>query len=221
MEDFLSYLDRNMAISAIKKMKNFHESLMTVHDLHGIDFFADLGRRNILMSRPQETFFCEAIKTKFPQTVSDGRTGQPDIVIPSIGRELECKITTKRKGGSWSFQADYATLEKKGSCDFLYVCCDEKFENFGVFFFDNLTVEDFKPPAPGSRGKSRLLLKNCRDKCYPLVGDMTDRNSLFIKKAKNRLSSKESSEYEKMKARSSLEYWENNPKSYTIHLEQV
>ena len=115
----MSYMTREITVTAIEKMKVFHDSLIKLHDDHSLDFFDDLGRRNILMSRPQEAFFCEALKQKFPKTFSDGRTGQPDIVLPDISKELECKITTKRKGGSWQLQADYATLEKKGSCDFL------------------------------------------------------------------------------------------------------
>ena len=110
------------------------------------------------------------LRKKFNRASSDGRTGRPDILIPEAGKELECKITTKRKGGSWALQADYATLARKGECDFLYVCCDERFENFGVFYFKELTTADFKPPAPGSRGKSRLLVRNCIDRCEPWWG---------------------------------------------------
>ncbi len=210
-----------MAKNAIANMKSFHDSLEQLHRDIGLDFFRDLGRRNILMSRPQEVFFCQEIKKQFNTAVSDGRTGQPDITVPEINKELECKITTKRKGGSWAFQADYATLEKKGSCDFLYVCCDEKFENFGVFYFRDLTVADFKPPAPGSRGKSRLLLRNCIERCEFLVGNIYERNQIFEKKAESRLNSSASTKQEKKRALKSLTYWKNTPKSYSINLEQV
>lgn len=209
-----------MATDAISKMKSFHHSLVEVHEEYGLDFFSDLGRRNILMSRPQEVFFCEEIRKRFPSAISDGRTGQPDILIPEIDKELECKITTKRKGGSWAFQADYATLERKGSCDFLYICCDEDFSNFAVFYFENLTTDNFKPPAPGSRGKSRLLLRTCRDQCVPLVGDLHERNKVFIEKAQQKLALATSNS-EKKKAEKSLEFWNNSPKSYTIILEEV
>lgn len=217
----MQYLNASMAKNAITNMKNFHDSLEQLHRDNGLDFFRDLGRRNILMSRPQEVFFCQEIKKQFNTAVSDGRTGQPDITVPEINKELECKITTKRKGGSWAFQADYATLEKKGSCDFLYVCCDEKFENFGAFYFRDLTIADFKPPAPGSRGKSRLLLRNCIDRCEFLVGNIYERNQLFEKKAEARLNSSDSTKQEKKRALKSLTYWKNTPKSYSINLEQV
>jgi len=209
-----------MAFNAIANMKSFHQSLVNLHRDHNLDFFQDLGRRNILMSRPQEVFFCKEIKKQFTSACSDGRTGQPDILVPELGKELECKITTKRKGGSWAFQADYATLEKKGTCDFLYVCCDEKFENFGVFYFKNLTIADFKPPASGSRGKSRLLLRNCIDRCESLVGKITERNEIFIQKANKKLE-EASSKYETKAAKKSLSYWIDSPKSYSISLQAV
>ena len=216
----MHYLNAEMAKNAILKMKDFHQSLEDIHSKHNLDFFKDLGRRNILMSRPQEVFFCDEIRKVFTEASSDGRTGQPDILIPEFEKELECKITTKRKGGSWSFQADYATLEKKGKCDFLYLCCNDKFERFAAFHFRDLTVEDFKPPAPGSRGKSRLLIRNCIDRCTPLVGDITERNKVFANKARARVMDSET-EDEQKRAKKSLNYWLNNPKSYTIKLAKV
>jgi len=216
----MSYVNATMARDAIIKMKEFHEDLIEIHEKYHLDFFQDLGRRNILMSRPQEVFFSQEIKKQFPSTVSDGRTGQPDILVPEINKELECKITTKRKGGSWSFQADYATLERKGTCDFLYVCCDPKFENFGVFYFRDLTTADFKPPASGSRGKSRLLLRNCIDRCECLIGSMENRNSQFMLKATARMLFAQTDEEEKA-AKKSYNYWLTNPTSYTIKLEEI
>ena len=216
----MHYLDAAMAKNAILKMKEFHRDLHEIHENYDLDFFQDLGRRNILMSRPQEVFFCQEIQKRWSKATSDGRTGQPDILIPEFGKELECKITTKRKGGSWAFQADYATLERKGSCDFLYVCCDEKFENFGVFYFRDLTVADFKPPAPGSRGKSRLLLRNCISRCESLVGQIFNRNQIFILKAKAKLL-KAQTRSEEEAAQKSLAYWQTTPNSYTIQLEKV
>ncbi len=216
----MQYLTKEMAVSAILKMKNFHQSLVGIHEEYNLDFFSDLGRRNILMSRPQEVFFCEQIKKSFPSANSDGRTGQPDIMVPEINRELECKITTKRKGGSWAFQADYATLERKGSCDFLYVCCNEDFSEFAVFYFDNLTTENFKPPAPGSRGKSRLMLRTCVNQCHVLVGSLHERNKVFLKKANEKLISSTTNS-EKKKAQKSIDFWNSSEKSYTIVLEEI
>lgn len=214
------YINSKIAKKAILKMKTFHGSLEGIYSDNGMGFLDDLGRRNILMSRPQEVFFCKEIKNLYPSAVSDGRTGQPDILIPEIQKELECKITTKRKGGSWSFQADYATLERKGSCDFLYVCCDKYFNNFAVFHFDNLTTKDFKVPAPGSRGKSKLILRNCIDRCTPLIGSLQNRNKVFLKKALEKLENSKNKKQEAA-AKKSINFWENSPKSYSIVLEAV
>jgi hypothetical protein len=216
----MHYLDASMAKDAIGKMKKFHQSLLDLHNQYDLNFFQDLGRRNILMSRPQEVFFCEEIQKRFSQAFSDGRTGQPDILIPEAGKELECKITTKRKGGSWTFQADYATLVKKGKCDFLYVCCDEKFENFGVFYFRDLIPSDFKIPASGSRGKSRLMLRNCIDRCECLIGNIVERNSIFLAKAQSKLESSETT-YDTEAALKSMRYWTDTPASYTIQLDRI
>ena len=209
-----------MAKEAIESMKGFHQSLLELHEEYSLDFFQDLGRRNILMSRPQEVFFCEELKKKFSSAASDGRTGQPDILIPELDKELECKITTKRKGGSWSFQADYATLERKGMCDFLYVCCDKDFKEFAVFHFKDLTIQDFKPPASGSRGKSRLLLRNCIDRCTSLIGNIENRNVGFIKKAQSKLDAAKNPTDTRL-AKKSLDYWSTAPKSYSIKLAAV
>jgi hypothetical protein len=58
----MHYLDASMAKDAIGKMKKFHQSLLDLHNQYDLNFFQDLGRRNILMSRPQEVFFCEEIQ---------------------------------------------------------------------------------------------------------------------------------------------------------------
>ena len=216
----MNYLNSKIAKKAIIKMKSFHDSLGKIYSINGMGFLDDLGRRNILMSRPQEVFFCQEIKKSYPTTISDGRTGQPDIVIPELKKEIECKITTKRKGGTWSLQADYATLKRKGSCDFLYICCDKYFENFAVFHFKDLTIKDFKSPASGSRGKSKLLLRNCIERCNPLVGTVHERNSIFLKKSLDKLE-KATSTREISKIKKSINFWKNSPTSYSIVLESV
>ena len=215
----MSYITRDMSVRAIEKMKSFHNSLIDLHSSHSLDFFEDLGRRNILMSRPQEAFFCQELKSAFPNTFSDGRTGQPDIVLPDLKKELECKITTKRKGGSWSFQADYATLEKKGSCDFLYFCCDQDFENFGVFYFNNLDTSNFKFPAPGSRGKSKLSMHSSFPKCTPVVGSIENTSPSFLASAEDKLKEAKTPSA-RARAKKSINFWKNNPR-YSIKLEKI
>ena len=80
----MSYITGEMAERAVTNMHKFHDELVKVYQKNGMDLLEDLGRRNILMSRPQEKFFAEELSRAYPGTHSDGRTGQPDIIIPSL-----------------------------------------------------------------------------------------------------------------------------------------
>jgi len=135
-----------------------------------MDVQDDLGRRNILMSKPQEKYFADQLAKTYPSTKTDGTTGQPDISIPEISRELECKITSAHKTGAWRLQTDYVTLKKKGSLDYLYVLCDEDFKKFAVLHFENLTVDDFNLPGKGSRNKANMNIERAMQKCHVLLG---------------------------------------------------
>ena len=105
------------------------------------------------MSQAQEAFFAKALKSVYPSTTNNGRTGEPDILIPELNKELECKLTSRQKSGSIAFQSDYETLQKKGSLDYLYVVASEDFDEFVVVHYAGLTVEDFRPLSNGARGK--------------------------------------------------------------------
>lgn len=152
----MSYVTKQMVSNALRRMKVFHDRQAELYKAFDMDFSENLGRRNVIMSAAQEKFFASEIAKCFPDAVNDGKTGQPDIVIPSLRKELECKITTRRAKGGYSFQTDYETLRKKGSLDYLYVLASPDFQTFGVIFFEGLTIDDFRPPANGSRGKSQM-----------------------------------------------------------------
>ena len=214
----MSYLSREMTYQAIAEMKSFHDKLKATYEENGMDFLEDIGRRNILMSRPQEKFFAAAISSKFTRTTSDGRTGQPDIIIPDIEKELECKITSPHKAGGWSLQTDYGTLQKKGELDYLYVLCDRDFENFAVFHFENLTIEDFKEPASGSRGKSPIIMSRAIHKCNILMGDIENRNKVFLESILTKLENSPSPQ-QKEKLLVRRKYWNTAPASFSFKLE--
>ena len=72
---------------------------------------------------------------RYADVNADGKTGQPDITIGALGKELECKLTSRHKGGAISFQSDHGTLAQKGELDFLYVVCDKDFKEFCVLTF--------------------------------------------------------------------------------------
>ena len=84
---------------------------------HGMSLLENSGRRNVLMSAAQEEFFARELAKDFSDVIRGGKTGEPDIVIGEIGKEVECKITTPYKTGKISLQTDYATLVKKKSLD--------------------------------------------------------------------------------------------------------
>lgn len=178
----MSYITKQMVENALKKMKEFHVRQEALHKEFGMEFSENTGRRNVIMSAAQEKFFACEIASYFPDAVSDGGTGQPDIVIPSLGKELECKITTKAAKGSYSFQTDYATLKKKGSLDYLYVLASPDFESFGVIFFEKLTIDDFAIPSPGSRGKSQMKKYNGMKKAEVLHGNAVVINDQEVSK---------------------------------------
>jgi len=175
------YITREQAASAIKDMKNFYGSLKAVYASSGMNIEDDLGRRNILMSGPQEHFFAAKIRSDFPETYNNGKTGEPDIVIPELSKHLECKLTTRHRSGALSFQSDSMTFEgHPDGVDFLYVIADDTFENFSVLHFEGLTRDDFHDESSGSRGKVRMKKHVAMSKCKVLLGEVIDRRDEFI-----------------------------------------
>ena len=84
-----------------------------------MELLSNLGRRNIVMSQPMEEFFAHELAKELDGHVEcDGRTGKADIVIHSLGKELECKLNTPHGKRSHSLQADWVTVGKKGCLDF-------------------------------------------------------------------------------------------------------
>ena len=126
----MSYVTKTHVRQALLKMKKFHYDLHALHDHYGLSMLENTGRRNILMSSVQEEFFAEALSSSYNNVTNNGRTGEPDIFVGELDKELECKITTPTPKGGINLQTDYRTLQKKGSLDFLYVIADREFEKF-------------------------------------------------------------------------------------------
>ena len=216
-----TYLNREASIEAIRNITNLFTDLNDLYGKYGIDLGNDVGRKNILISAAQEHFFAEAIGTIVGKCSSDGRTGMADIVIESMeDREVECKVVCRGKTGSWSLQADKATLEKKGSCDFLYLLFDRSHENVAVLLFENLVPDDFYDPAPGSRGKARLKKSSAFKKCIPLVGSFKNLREEWVNEYSRRAEAATSLAQAKT-AEQKMESWYNKPDSYSIQLESV
>ena len=210
-----------MAHRAIHNMAQFYNTLQDIYAKHDMDIQEDLGRRNILMSKPQEKYFAGELKKVYPSTKSDGTTGQPDITIPEIGRELECKLTSAHRSGAWRLQTDYETLKKKGKLDYLYVLCDEDFRQFSVLHFEGLTVNDFKPPGKGSRNKANLILDAAMSKCQVLVGGCELSSLEKIREIENKLLAVRPTQLSRRRQlEKSLASWKSR-KSITFKLEAV
>lgn len=218
----MSYLTKEMATSAIRDMGSFHKDVVTTYSNYGMDLLDNLGRRNIVMSQAQEKFFAKSLSQHYEGVINDGRTGQPDIVITSRDKELECKLTSKHKSGSISFQTDYETLLQKGSLDYLYVIADRNFEEFAVLHFEGLTVDDFRPPSPGSRGKVAMIKHKAMSKCNILMGDMISVNAREIDKIDKKINETSSNAIAtKKKLLNRKAYWETTPTKYSVSLEEV
>jgi hypothetical protein len=215
------YLDRKSSVEAIKSIKSLFSDLSGVYRKYGINIEQDVGRKNILISAAQEHFFAKAIADVVGECSNDGRTGMADIIIDSLDdREVECKVLCQGKKGSWSLQADKASLERKGSCDFLYLLFDRTHENVALFLFPDLTPEDFADPSPGSRGKSRLKKSSAFKKCKPIIGGFTNLREEWIKKYSLQAKNAKSLTHKK-KAEQKVNMWYNKPDSYNIQLESV
>ena len=217
----MSYLTQEMAVNAIGKMKDFHDNVVSLYDKFDMDLLDNLGRRNIIMSQTQEKFFAHELSKKFKGVREDGRTGEPDIVIGELKKELECKLTSRHKSGSISFQSDYETLQKKGSLDYLYVIADQKFKEFSVLLFEGLTVDDFRPLSSGARGKVAMFKHKGMKKCKHLLGECIDLNELNIQKCKEKIACPNTPPYKKRKAEKSLQYWQSAPTKYKFVLQSV
>ena len=217
----MPYLDRASSVEAIRNISTLFEEVSDVYKSHGIDIDRDVGRKNILISAAQEHFFAKAIASVVGECSNDGRTGMADIVIDSLDdREVECKVVCRGKTGSWSLQADKATLERKGSCDFLYLLFDRTHENAAVLLFNDLVPEDFYDPAPGSRGKARLKKSSAFKKCKALIGSFENKREKFLRRYEDEVQSSNTLAQRK-KAEQKRDMWYNKEDSYSIQLESV
>lgn len=202
------YITREMAETALQNMQNFYSELLDLYGRFNIELENDLGRRNMLMSSLQEKMFAEQIRKVYKSAESNGKTGEPDIVIPEINSELECKLTSRNKSGSWQLQTDYNTLSNKGELDYLYVLASRDFSEFAVLFFSGLTCDDFHPPASGSKGKSRMKMSSAMKKCVPVYGNIFDKSSKYIESATLELANASTLKQQE-KANQRIKYWTN------------
>ena len=219
----MSYISRDHVSQALSSMKLFHDEIQALHRKHGLPMLDNTGRRNVLMSAAQEGCFAKSLSGSYKDVICDGKTGEPDIVIGELGKELECKITTpSSKGGGVSLQTDYATLKRRGSLDYLYVIADKRFEKFVVLHYTGLTIDDFLVPCSSSRGKSSMIKHVADPKCNILWGavrskndDQLDRLSAKLEKCSDRAVKK------RERILASIKYWTEMPTNFTYGFEGV
>lgn len=218
-----SYLTTDSALSALGEMRAFYRDALCLYEKYGLSLNDDLGRRNVLLSAAQEKFFSRALRKGGFDTCDDGRTGQSDIVVqlPDGMRELECKLTTRNASGGIVLQTDHPTLEKKGTLDYLYVVADDLFEKFAVLHFEGLTVDNFRTPSSGSRGKASMLKHTCYDRCRVLVGDYRLINDRRIQEIETAMASDRLTPKKRLALERRLNFWHSDPGRFEIELQPI
>ena len=167
------YITRKDSLEVLQRMQAFESQLANLFTDYDYNLRDNLGRRNMLLSAVQEKETARVLRKKYARVEADGAPGKPDVVICDIDKELECKLTSGSKSGgsvSFSLQTDYATLKVKGSLDYLFILSNDNFDKFCVILFEGLTIDDYFPPASGSRGKSRMRKEAAMKKATFLVG---------------------------------------------------
>lgn len=218
----MSYITKDAVSSALNNMKQFHCDLQDLHAKYGLCMLDNTGRRNILMSSAQEEFFAQELSKTFSGVSNNGKTGEPDILIGALGKELECKITTPTPSGGINLQTDYATLAKKGSLDYLYVVADREFEKFVVLHYIGLTKDDFAFPSESSRGKAKLIKHVAEPKCQVLWGKVRSKNEAELTKLDKKLQECSPRAVKgKQKILRSINYWQNEPTNFIYDFEEL
>jgi hypothetical protein len=219
----MTYISRDHVRQALTAMKGFHSEIQALHRKHGLPMLDNTGRRNVLMSAAQEGCFAKALSRTYKDVICDGKTGEPDIVIGELGKELECKITTPSStSGGVSLQTDYATLKRKGSLDYLYVIADKRFEKFVVLHYTGLTTDDFAVPCSSSRGKSSMMKHVADPKCNILWGAVRSKNEWQLGKLQVKLANCSDRAVKKReRILASIKYWTETPTRFTYKFEEA
>lgn len=218
----MSYITHEHCQRALQKMKQFHDDLDNLYKSYGLSMLENTGRRNILLSAAQEEFFAQELAKSYKGVKNNGRTGEPDIMIGELSRELECKITTPSSKGAIQLQTDYATLSKKGELDYLYVIADRNFDKFVVLHYDGLTSDDFRTPSAGSRGKAHMARHIAASKCNVLYGKVHVKNKQRLDQLERELLECGPHAHKKREKKlNSMKYWREQPTHFIYEFEEL
>lgn len=216
----MTYITREHAKLALSDMKKFNTELQALYTGHGLSMASNTGRRNMMMSQPQERFFAKALSSSFCGVKNDGNTGAADILIGELDKELECKLTSPYKSGAVVFQTDYATLQKKKKLDYLYVIADKSFENFIAIHYTDLEVSDFAKPHASGRGKAKMLKHVALPKRRVIWGNIHDKNEIRLKELNVKLGNcSQRAVKTREKLLKQIEYWKTTPTKFVYEFE--
>ena len=219
------YITREDMLEVINRMQDLESKLGSLFANHNYNLRENLGRRNQLLSAVQEKETARVLRKKYVEVLDDGAPGTPDVVICDIDKELECKLTSGSKSGgsvSFSLQTDYATLKNKGSLDYLFMLANDGFNEFCVIFFEGLTIDDYFPPASGSRGKSRMRKESALKKATFLVGGFENLADAHLEKINAELDERaQELDYRLIGLRSKLQGTSTNAKAAREQISNV
>jgi hypothetical protein len=216
-------LTRSDALIATKKLRKSFLELREFFRKQGVQSFEeDVCRRNMMLSAFQEKHVADQFRKYYPDTINDGKTGNADIYIPSLSREIECKLTSLSKDNALNFQTDYNTLKSKKSLDYIYICSNRDFNEFSFIVFEGLTIDDFSPPAASSKGRAKMKKHIGFSKANLLIGEkidirMKNLDILYEKLKKVSPNSKQ----KRISIENSIKFWENSNPRISILMEKL
>ena len=172
-----------MALRVLGKLRAMRGDVISTLGGYGIEI--DSCRINQILSSGMEKFLADELVSVDPDTTNDGRTGMLDIMMPNLGKELECKLTSgsvSSSGFTFEFRADLETLQNKGATDFIYMVTNRAYTEAMVVHYTGLTTEDANPLYNGARGKITFNKVRALRKATVLLGSMTPQSDVRMAK---------------------------------------
>jgi hypothetical protein len=139
---------------------------------YGVDTAGDVGRRNNFLSWVQEHLVAHALGVQ-----SDGRVGQPDIMLGS--RPIECRIASPRIRFGLTLVASWAQVEKHEQTDFVYIVAARDLLSFAFLHIVGVTIDDFNPKTVSKGAKAHMVRSRVLPKIRCLHGEVREVRGSF------------------------------------------
>jgi hypothetical protein len=101
------------------------------------------------------------------------------------------------------------------------VIADPEFAEFAVLFFEGLTVDDFRVPSNGSRGKAQMYKHKGMKKCQVLVGKAINNREKYLQSIREALADPATPSSKRTNLKKRRDYWKKTPASFTYTLEKI